>query len=114
MYFITIQFSHLSPESYIACHNDGLLAAEVGNVIHDLLCVGVSHCLAQMLLALEVQNRSYAVLVVWCQLNNAERVKTLRSPYALGEWHVCGVVVVEVELCTVLARVEDDYLGAVV
>lgn len=68
----TIHHPHLTLEGDVSCNNNGFLAAEVRNVVHDLLRAWVCHCLAESLLALKVQNSSHAVLVVWGQLDNAE------------------------------------------
>lgn len=68
----TNYISYLAPKSNIACNDGGLLVAEVGNVVHNLLCVGICHCLAQVLLTLEIEDRGYAVLVFRAELNDAE------------------------------------------
>lgn len=104
-------FPKLTPESDIASNDDRFYVAEVVDVVHDLLCVGVRHRLAEGLLALEIQDRGDAVLVVWAELDNAELLQTVLCPGVLDEGHVCGMVVVEVERGTVLARVEDDRLS---
>ena len=101
----------LSPECNVASNDSGLFAAEVGDIVHNLLCVRVRHCLAEGLLALKVQDRSDAVLVVWGKLNDGEALQAVLCPGVLYERHVCGMVVVEVELRTILARVEDDRLS---